>query len=315
MRNNREDTGRHDRHLRELIGALQELDTQPALDLALRLKSCRSARIARRGDMVSALRWGYRCRSVACWACARSRVKRKAGTVMRAFAEADNKDCSLLTVCLSRVLNLEALSQVVRDVRKDVRNTRDRCAIDNRRWHDVSLCGAVEVDAVGPEDVILLPPQRRALVPQLPIIGEGDGSVWWLPHIHLSVHHPALDRSELLQVFRTRYPGPCRVDLKPFYAETQPQDGFTAAEVNAFYTASYALVQVCETVMTDPYGRDRAMSSPWPLAWQAAYFAWLHQCGRSLQSLQVMVKAKQARLVEPSTMKPTYDVEPMPYIL
>src|SRR4051794_20335390 len=97
-------TNRHleekDRQLCDLLSALHQLDTSSALDLAERLSRCRAARLARRGDVTSALRWPFRCRSLACWACCRSRVDRKADRMADAFQHADSGDCSLLTVCL-----------------------------------------------------------------------------------------------------------------------------------------------------------------------------------------------------------------------
>jgi hypothetical protein len=302
-----------DRQLCDLLAALHQLDTSSALDLAERLNRCRAARLERRGDVTSALRWPFRCRSVACRACCRSRVNRKADRMADAFQRADNEDCSLLTVCLSRTSDLEAISGLVKDVRKTIRNLRDRLAGRDKRWDSLTIQGAVEVDAVDSMDLMLLPPERRALVPTLPLIGDANGYIWWLPHLHASVHHPKIDRAELRASFVEQFPGLQRVDVKAFYTDFwQVPEGCSEAEVNAFHTSRYALAQSCETTMDDPMDKGVAIHVPWPIAWQAHYFAWLHSVGRSLQALQVVMNPRGMRASNTPMSCSTYSVEPMP---
>ena len=297
MRSTKQEIGREDRRLCELIDGLNAMATPGALDLANRLTRCRASRIQRRGDVVSAMQWGYRCRTVACWSCAKSRIARKALRVMDAFSTAENDDCSLLTVCLSRTSDLELMSPIVRCARKAVRNLRDRYAAKDPYWNSVSLAGAVEIDSVASDDVMLLPPLRRELVSMLPMVGVAEGSTLWLPHMHLCVHHPDVDRDEIRDAFATRFLGNHRVDVTPFrHDPTDLAEGYTEAEINAYHTGNYAFAQDCNTSFTDPYDRGSSVREQWPIAWKAEYFVWLHETGRSLQSLQVVVGARKATL-------------------
>lgn len=266
--------------------------------------------------MLSGMRWSYRCRTIACWACARSRIVRKAARLMTPFAGADNQDCSFATICLSRVADVNDLTLAVREVRKSLRNMRDYETKTDRRWAEVGIHGSVEIDAVDAEGIPRLPPQRRALIPALPAIGQVviNNEVIWLPHLHASVHHPGLERGELLHLLRRHYPGEHRVDVSAFRADTAEQQGFSAAEINAYTTASYALSQSYSTKFDDPLQQAQPVTIRWPTAWQAIYHDWIFRSGRSLQALQISINRKKPIVVNKKCDQIKIYIEPMPCV-
>lgn len=304
---------REDARLLHLLSALRKIGSPDAQHLADRLHRCRAGRLARRGDVASALRWPWRCRSVACWACRSAITGRKSRQAHEDFEGRDNADCSYATIVLARVGDLSSIRDLVRGARRDVRNLRDtRSRLVGPRWRSVEFRGVVEVDAIHPMDTHLLEENRRELIPSLPQIGAA-ADVVWLPHMHLTVHHPGLDRAELHNALTRQWPGEHRVHVRAFDLDND-------ASVNAWQTTGYSLKHRMSNKFRCTHERSVWVIEEWPMSWQAAYYAWMHSMRRGLQPLTIRVGAMGVRargdddVVQDTSDEQEDDVAPMPVV-
>lgn len=282
----------------DLVAALRDFGDD---DLAGRLWRCQQAR----KEKVTAQRTGVRtgwptmCRSVACPSCRRWLGRGWRERASSHFAAASGPACSHVTIMLACTGDLDAIRGVVRDLRVDLRNLRDRSASRSRRWATVAAYGLVEVDAHLRDDVMFLPPRRRAVVQELPYLGRGP--VAWVPHAHLCFHHPRLDRAALREALSTQWPGaPGRVDVRPF------DNG--DADFNAGNIAAYAAKMRMTTTMLN------GVEEEWPVTWRAAYWSWL--CGQraGLAPLRLRLGPMGTR-TKPLTLRVEPPIEPMPILI
>ena len=282
----------------DLVAALRDLGDD---DLAGRLWRCQQARMDKIVAQRTGLRtgWPSMCRSVACPSCRRwlgRGWRERAGSH---FAEARSPACSHVTIMLACTGALDTIRGVVRDLRVDLRNLRDRSAVRSSRWRSVSAYGLVEVDAHLRDDAMFLPPKRRAVVQELPCIGSGP--MTWVPHVHLCVHHPRLDRAELRDALRTQWPGLWgRVDVRPFEVGD--------ASVNAGNIAAYAAKMRMTTTLTD------GIEESWPVAWRAAFWSWLCGLRAGLAPLRLRLGPFGTR-TKAVTSRVEMPIEPMPVLI
>jgi hypothetical protein len=205
-----------------LVAALQGSGDPVQTDLAARLRRCQQGRADRRQGIP--LAWPPMCRSPACPFCHRWLSKGWRARAAGQMAHADNQACTLTTIMLARAGSLDAIRDVVRNLRIDLRNMRDRLARQDQRWRTLEMTGMVEVDALGPEGIPFLPPRRCAVVQALPAVGGSSGYatynqiVTWVAHVHLACHAPHLSGGDLRGAFERQWPAdvPGRVDVRPF---------------------------------------------------------------------------------------------------
>jgi hypothetical protein len=300
----------HDKEARAtaLTAALRGSGEPGQIDLADRLQRCQRGRADRRQGIPSD--WPPMCRSVACPFCHRWLAKGWRARAAAQMAHADNEACSMVTVMLARSGRLDAIRDVVHDLRVALRNLRDRLARKDRRWCTMEMVGVVEIDAVGPGDIALLPPRRCAVVEALPLVGGAAGyATWdqivtWVSHVHIACHAPHLSRGDLREVFGQQWPAavPGRVDVRPF------RDG--KAGDNAGGIIDYAAKFEMRMSLRDGFDLE------WPMPVQAAYFGWLHDQHNGMATLRVRIgpiadKHKSA----PAPVEQDDYALPMPMIL
>ena len=130
-------------------------------------------------------------------------------------------------------------------------------------------------------DVPLLGSCRRAVVPRLPAIGSRPDTMFWLPHAHLSVHHPHVCRNYLRQALTDQWSGDNRVHVREFNTDRLAQE-------NAPDCISYGLKFRNSTEFAD----GRVIN--WPLAWSARVWSWLHEKQNGLQPLSVKLGTRSS---------------------
>jgi hypothetical protein len=281
----------------DLITALRDLGDD---DLAGRLWRCQRHRIEKKQAQQAGIRtgWPAMCRSVACPSCRRWLGRTWRERASSRFMEADSTTCSHATIMLACTGDLDVVHDVVRDLRVALRNLRDRSASRARRWATVEAYGLVEVDAHHADDLALLPPRRREVVQELPVLGHGP--VVWVPHAHICLHHPHLDRHELRDALRVQWSGhPGRVDVEPFKAGE--------ADLNAANIVGYAAKMTMMTTYKD------GLEESWPVTWRATYWSWLCGLRAGLAPLRLRMGPMHSRPI--SIQQPARaEIEPMPVL-
>jgi hypothetical protein len=135
-RTNRATFSEREAQLTELVAELSTLGDDVSVDLAERLLHCQMERRARAKAFAETKRpimgWPYRCKSAACWACRRAIMAKWRSRAEGLFADADSEDCSYITILLARIGELSALPDVIKKLRRDVRNVRDVMARTSR---------------------------------------------------------------------------------------------------------------------------------------------------------------------------------------
>lgn len=270
-----------------LIAALRASGEPAQHDLAGRLWRCQMGRADRRRGVQH--RWPPVCRSAACEFCRRRLIRRGCSRAAERMAPATSGDCSLITVMLSRCRGLADMLDVIGAFRVELRNWRDRRARVDGRWRSLEMVGQVEIEALDPGAIHLLPPSRRAVVEALPGRSGTDGyarhdqAVVWVGHVHLVCHAPDLDGGELRDALERQWPGPAgRVDVRSFHP------GSAAENTAAIF--GYANKNKMETALRD------GIKEKWPMAVQAAYWGWLHEIGNGLATLRIRLGPKKVRV-------------------
>ncbi len=248
----------------ELIAALRGSGDPVQVDLASRLWRCQQGREDRRKEIQ--FDWPPMCRSPACPSCRRWLSKSWRTRAAERMAHADNRACRLVTTMLARFGDLDAVRDVARKLRTDLRNLRDRHARTDSRWRNVELIGQVEIDALGPDDIRLLPPRRKAVIETLPVFGGAygyatyDQTVVWVPHVHIVCHAPNLSDDDLCDALRRQWPGDARrEDVRPFL---DGDAGENTAEIIG-YTSKHEM----RIALKDGFALC------WPMSVQATYWA------------------------------------------
>jgi hypothetical protein len=275
-----------------LIAALRESGDPVQLDVAGRLWRCQRQRDERREGLRD--RVDRPCRHVACEHCRRWVGREWRERAAKAMADAENRSSSHVTILLACTGILEDVRPTVEAMRRALRNLRNRRARKDHRWKLVSMVGLAEVDIMAPEDVVILPPDRRVAVPALPVITT-PREVLYVIHVHLAISHPGISRDDIKKFLVKQWPGPFRVDVKDFREMAE-------APENVGGIIAYAAKRE-ETISLNG---DRKLDVP--VAWIAAYWGYLHSLGSGLSSLRVRISA--VRPGEKVEMIP--DIEAMP---
>ena len=276
--------GRHSSRLEfetqasELIGALRVSGDPSQIDLAARLWRCQQGRQDRRRGLIS--QWPPMCRSPACAYCRRWLSRKWQSRAAYRMAHADNNCCYLVTIVVARSGALDAVREIIRSLRTELRNLRHRNARNDARWRNVEMVGQTEIEALGPDDILLLPPHRRRVVDALPAVGGSSGyATWdqmvvWVVHVHIACYAPGIHQYDLLEVLRGQWPGPAeRVDVRPFL-EGDAGD-------NTGRIIGYASKHDMRVKLRDFH------DLVWPLSVQAAYWGWLHSLRNGLGPLRL----------------------------
>jgi hypothetical protein len=286
-----------------LISELKMFGDDVSFDLAYRLEQCQSERRARSSALPS-FGWPFRCRSAACWACRRPIISKWQDRARNLFSGRVSEDCSFATIMLARCGTLYPLHNVVMKLRRDLRNIRDALARRNQTWNSMSLIGHIELDAIEQTDFSLLPPDRRSLIPKLPMVGGFHNSIVWIPHAHVSISHPLIPREYLKHALALQWSNPNQVDVREFYAAVDTQD-------NAAACMGYSLKFRHSTLFIGEHVID------WPASWSAQFWSWLHSRRRGLQPLQVALGVRTSRadriLRLSGEPRPVW-LEPMPVV-
>lgn len=277
----------------ELVAALSASGEPGAVDLAGKLSRCAEhrARLRAWGRVdhrhVLSAEGRYRCASHACWSCSRRRRRQIGEKAGEQFRDADSRWCSHVTVGLAVTGDLSVVREAVTVARRALRDRRDAASRVSPAWCAVACIGHVEVDAILPDDVPSLAPERRALVEGLPVLAHPvEGAPLWIVHLHVAMRHEGVGREEVGAVLSRQWPGVQRVHVMPFDEGQLPAE---AAGAVAAYSAK---------------GREASrigdVVDEWPVAWRAAYWSWLHAAGRALQPLRVTLGAKAPVVSAPS---------------
>ncbi len=270
----------------ELIRGLQDSGNPDALHLADKLTRCRQSRERLQAwggrpdlrDVLSKRR--YRCEHHACWSCRRSEIRAYATKEAKRFDGADNHFCSLVTVADAVTGDLSEVRQRIKDIRRSLRDRRDKTTKRHSGWASVEIVGHAELDPYWASDIPHLPPDQRVLIPTLPVLAHaGDGDVLWVLRVHLAVRHPGISRGELAKELSCQWPGTGRVHVASFH-EHQP------ARENAKSVLSYGIKHAQRSDVGPP-------SKRWPLSWQVSYWTWLHAMRRGLQPLCIAFGPRQ----------------------
>lgn len=264
----------------ELIAALRASGDSLQTDLAGRLWRCQQGREDRRKGIIT--QWPPMCRSPACPYCRRWLSKIWRSRAAKQLAHADNNFCYLVTIVLAQTGTLDAIRDVVRQLRIDLRNLRDRNARLSQGWRSLEMLGQAEIDAMGPHDIILLPPQRRRVIEALPAFGGPSGyATWdqivvWVTHVHIACHAPDIGQGDLYKALQRQWPGPVeRVEVRAFL---EGDAGDNAGRIISYASKHEMRVKLrdhCDIV--------------WPLSVQAAYWGWLHGLRNGLAPLRVRI--------------------------
>lgn len=262
--------GRAERDVPVLVKALRDIGE---IELASRVWSCAENRAEKRRLQSMALPgWtttrGWRCDRLACPSCRRRAVNIERNAAAEIFEGMDNRDCSLLTITLARVGDLAMVRDVIQRAKQMLQQARRRLARADDAWAHLTVVGYVEVDAVATARLSERPPQVRSVIESLTMIGDGDTT--WVPHLHLSVHHPGIDRSSLREALTKLWPGDRRTDVQAFHSTR-------SASRNASRITTYGLKHRHETLLdtVEVEGQRGRVSEPWLMKVRAEYYRWL----------------------------------------
>jgi hypothetical protein len=262
---------------RELIAALQDSVEPIQHDLAGRLHRCQQAREARRRwHDCSAIMSGsspQRCRLFSCSTCRRSIIRHWQNKARWQFAGAYNDNCSTAHITLARTSQVSAIRHIVLKARKDFGNLRTSM---NRqqggwRWQSLRVLGMVKPKLTVTNVTALPAPDQPVL--QSAFLTTSSGTDLWQPCVHLLVHHPLLDRMELVRRTMRQWPGAGCVNIVPF-------SPLRSAVDNAADIVGNSLERF------EPSVSDET-DAIWPLHRRAEWHTWLFSQRRGLQPLVI----------------------------
>jgi len=219
--------------------------------------------------------WEKKCRLPACPYCRALYARRAGRAAVTAFDAADNSELSMASVLLGGTIDVEKIGDIFLTARSDLRNRVNRQRSMLRRWDRVQIVGWLEVDAVSPLDVPLLPPERREALLAMGLPSAEDHDVIWLPSFHAVVWHPGVDWQEVRDAFALQWECARQVHVQPARSHLTP-------EQNIRNIVSYALKHQCQTSI----GGARI---DWPPSWLAEFYEWLHSWSQGFRRTRVLV--------------------------
>lgn len=247
--------------------------------------------------------WEKKCRLPACPYCRALYAARAGRAAATAFEGAANSELSMASVLLGSTVDVEGIGDIFLTARSDLRNRVNRQRSMLRRWSRVQLVGWLEVDAVSPLDVPLLPPERREALTAMGLPCAEDHDVIWLPSFHAVIWHPGVDWQEVRDALALQWEGTRQVHV-------QPARSHLTAEQNIRNIVSYALKHQCQTSL----GGTRI---DWPPSWLAEFYEWLHSWSQGFRRTRVLVgpasiDPKHEAIKPERISTPTLYIEPMP---
>lgn len=305
-RSSREAIRQREGQQRDLITTVSDLGAPVQHELANRLHRCQQARKVRRAwsnnDGAASSAYPHQCRLFACWACRRSIIRRRQEKARQQFAGAANSACTVVSIVLASNTRIDAIRGAVAKARKDLSNMRAAAYQQpgGWRWRSVQAFGIVGIDAVALEDAAPMAPDRSTPIPGFPLVAPADNTLW-LQHVHLAVHHPHLDRAELVRAVTHQWPGSQRVSVRPFEEHRSAAD-------NAAAVVGKAL---------ERFGDE------WPAHSRADFHGWLHGLRRGLQPLALSSRPRREGMPCRGSIKDVTarvewqdrEIEPMPVLV
>ena len=197
-------------------------------------------------------------------------VLSKKRQALRHFPDATNETCSLVTINWSEpCADLDEVAAAHRKFADETDNWRDGLARRDRRFGGVSMFVVLEV--------------------------QHNGSMW-LPHWHVVMHHPGIDREEIGDLARARWPGKRRVQAQRF--DTTKSVGSNIADC-----VGYAF---------------KFKHTDWSVSASARLFLWIRRRA-ALRSMCVAMRPKGTKKAVRRTVlvsRPVVDSrdEPMPVV-
>lgn len=270
-----------------LVAELRNSNSPLQVDLADRMERCSADRARLRGrrrqpDLTDVVSHGppWTCKTTACTACRkRHHVRPNQKKVFRRWDKInpDNAWCSLATIHLGRLEEIHDIRPLVLTFRRALRDLRR----GRPAWNDFEVSGVVEVDLLHEYEIPFLLSDRAELLPTLPKIGSNGSGMMWLPHAHLAIHHPGVDRAQVRKVLKAEWTGLHRVHVMEF-------DQAQTAAQNAANVVGYGAKNHCETRI----GNEIETWSPSALAtWWTVFRAW----SRGLEPVRVIMRPVGAR--------------------
>lgn len=210
----------------------------------------------------------YRCRTPACTRCRRiNRIGQERETI-ELLGHFANEDFAFVTVVLPGTTDITGIQRVIEKSRRDTANRFKAARRIDEQWHGTYLRGWHEIDAIAPDHISILPPDRLALVPRLAPIALDGVSPTWIPSWHSIMFTNGLALDVVADQFRRQWKLDYQVDVRPF----DPSKSVAANLVNQ---TSYANKFHCTTSL------DGGIKETWPVSWQAEFFGYLNRRERS----------------------------------
>lgn len=251
----------------------------------------------------------YRCRSPGCPTCRRANIRREQRVFREMLDGATNADLAFVTVVLPGTRDIDDLTAILRKGVQDARNRVKACRRTSSHWDQLAILGWHEIDAISPEQLALLPPDRRALMAEIaPLDFDQDGPTW-VPTFHAVAYLGDVTADELAEALRQQWPLAGQMNVKPFNPQRNVDD-------NRDRVISYGNKFGCETDLSADIKGGKLVEQ-WPATWEAEFLTWLHRGRRNaFERLRFAIGPKadpRPRNDPPKAHVPIRaEVEPMP---
>lgn len=221
----------------------------------------------------------YRCRIPACARCRWRNIKRQRHQAHDIFGHHSHEHLAFVSVVTDATTDVDGLGTINTSSRTDLRNRVKACRKRSTRWDGVYLSASHEIDAVAPEQIPLLPTERRAMVEQLAPHSLMKGEPVWLGSFHGIMHTNGLDAQEIALELRRQWPVPGQVDVRQFY-------GWRPVPVSIDRIIWYGNKFSPTTHLNDQY------VELWPASWESSVLRWLGSYRNAFEALRFSVGPK-----------------------
>lgn len=222
----------------------------------------------------------FTCRTPACFHCRRRYIYGEKRAVHRWFGHLENSDLAFVTAVVSATPDADALGPLIHKSR-DV--TRKRIAAFRKaddRWNGVYLAAWHEIDAVGGNQINLLPGKRRRLIEKIAPISPGSNRPAWITTWHGIIHLNGLATDDVACAFQQGWKLDGQVNVKPFKTMRSLRE-------NLNRIASYCNKFTCSVTLSN------FQTEPWPISWQSDFYSALHVSQRNaFEALRFTVNPK-----------------------
>lgn len=263
------------------------------------------------------------CRKVGCAKCREKYALRQIAEVQNRFAAMTNEQMASLTIVFAAKGAVDEIADVYEAGRKKLRNLCDAMRRKSDRWADLEIVGWLEVDAVAPEDLDKLPPERREL---LDAIDEAycvaRGMPIWIVTMHGIAKLGDGRFGDFEAALSSTWRAPRQTKLRPFHDDKTPDQ-------NIANLVLYALKHDC--CSTFWFQRDDGtfgeVDEAWPGSWRAAHYEFIESWSRGFQSTRINIglRGKKRTVHSPQVEadpphhhcdeEPLDYIEPMPVLL